>query len=96
MCWDCKTGERKWKGQLGGTFSSSPVLLGDRIHVLNENGEYFEYEANPAKFELVHKGQLGEQVFATPVICGNRFYARVVEFEDGRRQEKLYCLGSPK
>ena len=96
VCWDCETGERKWKGNLGGTFTSSPVLLGDRIHVLNENGEYFEFKANPAAFELVHKGQLGEQVFATPVICGGRFYARVVQFENGHRQELLYCLGAPK
>lgn len=94
MCWDCKTGERRWKGVLGGTFTSSPVLVGDRIHVLNENGEYFVFKADPAKFELLHRGTLGDQVFATPVIVGGRMYARVVEHENGRRQEKLYCLGS--
>ncbi len=94
MCWDCKTGERKWKGVLGGTFSSSPVLVGDRIHVINENGEYFEFKASPSKFELLHKGQLGDQVFATPAICGGRFYVRVAEFEGGERKEKLYCLGA--
>lgn len=94
MCWDCKTGERKWKGVLGGTFSSSPVLLGDHIHVLNENGQYFVFKADPAGFEIVHRGKIGEQVFATPVICGGQFFARVVDYEGDRRQEKIYCLGS--
>jgi outer membrane protein assembly factor BamB len=94
MCWDSKTGERKWKGVLGGTFTSSPVLVGDDIHVINENGEYSVFKANPAKFERIHKGALGEQVFATPVICGGRFYARVVESVNNERVEKLYCLGA--
>jgi outer membrane protein assembly factor BamB len=94
MCWNCKTGERQWKGLLGGTYYSSPVLLGDRIHVISENGEYSEFKADPAKFERVHRAQIGEQVFATPVVCGGRFYARVAEFVDDVRKEKLLCLGA--
>jgi hypothetical protein len=85
-----------WKGILGGTFYSSPVLVGDRIHVLNENGGYYEFKADPSKFELVHKGVLGEKVFATPVICGGRYYARVAVYEDDVRREKLLCLGARK
>ena len=96
MCWNCKSGERMWKGILGGTFYSSPVLVGDRIHVLNENGGYYEFKADPSKFELVHKGVLGEKVFATPVICGGRYYARVAVYEDDVRREKLLCLGARK
>ena len=93
MCWDCRTGERKWKGLLGGTFSSSPVLVGNHIHVINENGEYFQFKADPAGFEVVHKARIGEQVFATPVYCGGRVYARVAVFENDVRKEKLLCLG---
>jgi outer membrane protein assembly factor BamB len=93
MCWDCRTGERKWKGLLGGTFSSSPVLVGDHIHVINENGEYFQFKADPAGFEVVHRARIGEQVFATPVYCGGRVYARVAVFQNDVRREKLLCLG---
>lgn len=93
MCWDCKTGERKWKGLLGGTFSSSPVLVGDRIHVINENGNYFEFEADPTEFKVVHKSQVGDRVFATPAYCGGRVYARVAVLENDVRAEKLICLG---
>ncbi len=96
MCWDCKTGKRRWKGLLGGTFSSSPVLVGDRIHVINENGNYFEFEANPREFKIVHRSQLGEKVFATPAYCGGRVYVRVAVFDHDVRQEKLICLGEAK
>lgn len=94
MCWESRTGERKWKGVLGGTFTSSPVLVGEHVHVLNELGEYFVFKADPSEFQLVHRTQLGEQAFATPVICGGRIYVRVVELVGERRQEKLYCLGA--
>jgi len=93
MCWDCKTGERRWKGLLGGTFSSSPVLVGNHIHVINENGEYFQFKADPANFKVVHKARIGDQVFATPAYCGGRVYARVAVFENDVRKEKLLCLG---
>jgi len=93
MCWDCRTGERRWKGLLGGTFSSSPVLVGDHIHAINENGEYFQFKADPAGFEVVHRARIGEQVFATPVYCGGRVYARVAVFQNDVRKEKLLCLG---
>ncbi len=96
MCWDCRTGQRKWKGILGGTFSSSPVLVGDYIHAINETGDYFKFKADPGKFEVVHKTQIGDEVFATPVFCGGRVYARVAVFENDRRREKLVCLGDPK
>jgi len=92
-CWNCDTGEEVWKSRLGGTFSSSPVLVGDTIYATNEEGDTFLFKASPAKFELLAKNHLGEDVFATPAICGGRIYARVAQRVDGRRQEMLYCLG---
>ncbi len=94
MCWDCQTGQRKWKGVLGGTFSGSPVLVGGDIHVINENGQYFKFNADPGKFKITHKAEIGDQVFATPVFCGGRIYARVAVFEGDQRREKLLCLGN--
>ncbi|GAB4156309.1 MAG: PQQ-binding-like beta-propeller repeat protein [Planctomycetaceae bacterium] len=93
MCWDCKTGEEQWKGRLGGTFSASPVLVDDKIFATNERGRTYIFKANPKKFESVGKNDLGNQVFATPTICGSRIYMRVVEEQNGKRQEMLYCLG---
>ncbi len=93
MCWNAATGEEMWKGRLGGTFSSSPVLVGQQIFVANESGEFFVFAASPTQFELLSKNKLGDQVFATPTIVDSRIYHRVAHFsETGQRQEWLYCL----
>ena len=95
MCWQAETGRQMWKSRLGGTFSSSPVLVGDKIYVTNEAGDFFVYAANPTKFEHLAKNQLGEEVLATPAIAGGRIYHRVAHRdENGARQEVLYCFGT--
>ncbi len=92
-CWDSATGNEMWKGRLGGTFSSSPVLVGDRIYVTNEVGKTFVFKADPKAFELVAENELAGEVFATPAICSSRIYMRVGRSVAGRRQEVLYCIG---
>lgn len=93
MCWLAADGKEQWKGRLGGTFSSSPVLVGDRIYATNEGGENFVFQARPEGFRLLGKSQLGDEVFATPVICGGRIYQRVAVRDGEQRQEYLYCIG---
>jgi outer membrane protein assembly factor BamB len=92
-CFRCDTGEEVWKARLGGTFSSSPVLVGDQIYATNEEGETHIFRADPNRFERIATNQLGQSVFATPVICGSRIYMRVAHDENGNRQEYLYCIG---
>lgn len=94
MCWKSDTGDEVWSGRLGGTFSSSLVLVGDHLLATNEAGKTFVFKANPEEFQLVAENQLGNECFATPAICGSRIYHRVAEEVDGKRQEMLYCLGS--
>ena len=93
MCWKSDTGEEVWKGRLSGTFSSSPVLIGDLIYAGNEEGQTFVFKASTEKLEIVATNQLGNSVFATPAICGGRIYHRIAHDVDGRRQEVLYCIG---
>ena len=92
-CFRCDTGEEVWKGRLGGTFSSSPVMVGDLIYATNEEGITHIFKANPERFEKVGENKLGQSVFATPAICGGRIFARVAHQERGQRQEYLYCIG---
>jgi outer membrane protein assembly factor BamB len=92
-CFRSSDGEEMWKARLGGTFSSSPVLVGELIFAINEEGQAHLFKANPERFERVAENQLGESVFATPTICGSRIYLRVGQNEDGKRQEYVYCLG---
>ena len=93
VCWKCDTGEEVWKGRLGGTFSASPVLVGEHVFATNESGRTFIFKATPEAFDLVAENRLGNEVLATPAICGGHIYLRVAILEQGRRQEMLYCLG---
>ena len=93
MCFDSATGKQMWKSRLGGTFSASPVLVGQNIFATNETGQTFIYKASPKAFELVGKNQLSAEVFATPTFCDNRIYVRLAKRTAAGRQEMLYCLG---
>jgi outer membrane protein assembly factor BamB len=92
-CWKSDTGKEGWKQRLGGTFSASTVLVGDKVYATNEAGETFIFAADPAKFTEVAKNKLGNEAFATPTIAGGRIYHRVADQVEGKRQEMLYCLG---
>jgi outer membrane protein assembly factor BamB len=91
-CWESQSGKELWKGRLGGTFSASPILVGNHIFATNEDGETFIFNANPEKYELIAKNKLGENVLATPTICDSRIYMRVAQQVDGQSQEFLYCI----
>jgi outer membrane protein assembly factor BamB len=91
-CWKSDTGKEQWKKRLGGDFSASPVLVGDKIYATSEAGEIFVYRADPSKFEQLAVNKLGDQAMASPTICGGRIYMRVAEQLDGQRQDMLYCL----
>lgn len=94
-CWVCENGTETWRGRLSGGFSSSPVLVGDRIYATNESGKTFVFRADPVNFEVLAQNQLGDEVMSTPAICGSRIYIRVAHKIGGTRQEMLYCLGTP-
>ncbi|MGY8770701.1 MAG: outer membrane protein assembly factor BamB family protein [Pirellulales bacterium] len=91
-CWKADTGEEMWKARLGGTFTASPVLVGDMLFATNEAGETFIYNANPKEYAEIAKNQLGSEVYSTMVICGDRIYYRAANEVDGKRVETLYCI----
>lgn len=93
VCWKSDTGEEQWKARLGGTFSSSPILVGDLIYATNEAGDTFIYRADPTRFEQLGKNHLGDEILSTPVICDSKIYYRAAKIIDGKRVEYLYCLG---
>jgi len=95
VCWDSATGKERWKHRLGGNFSASPVLLGDRIYAANEAGETHVFRANPDRFESLAVNKLGDEAWATPAICGDRISMRVVTGTGADRREKLVCIGTP-
>jgi len=95
VCWSAETGKELWKNRLGGTISSSPVLVGDKIYATNESGDTFIYKADPKEYQELGKNHLGDQVLSTMVICDSRIYYRAATLNGDDRQEFLYCMGEP-
>ena len=95
VCWDSATGKERWKHRLGGNFSASAVLLGDRIYASSEAGATHVFRASPDRFESLAVNTLGDEAWATPTICGDRIYTRVVTGTGDTRKEKLVCIGTP-
>ena len=93
VCWSAATGEEQWKQRLGGTFSSSPVLVGDTILATSEAGLSHLFRASPDRFESLGENSLGDEVFASPAVCDGRIYFRVADFEGDIRRERLVCVG---
>ncbi|AMV28671.1 outer membrane biogenesis protein BamB [Gemmata sp. SH-PL17] len=94
ICLRSDTGAEVWKGRLGGTFSASPVMVGEHVLAVNEIGRTFVFKATPTEFEILAENRLGDEVFATPAVSGGRVFMRVATKDKGRREEKLYCLGT--
>ncbi|TWT58716.1 outer membrane biogenesis protein BamB [Thalassoglobus neptunius] len=94
MCWDALTGDEIWKGRLGGTFSSSPILIDDKIYATNEEGLTYVFLASPDELQLLAKNQLGEICFASPAVSHDQLFIRYGEMVDGKRQEFLACIST--
>jgi len=91
-CWRGSDGETMWRERLGGDYSSSPVLVGDVIHVFNEQGQGFAFKANSMKYESVGGGKFADDVFSTPSIVGDTMFLRAARQQAGIRQEYLVAL----
>ncbi len=86
-CFDAESGKQIWQERLQGSFSSSPVMVGDLIYATSEAGQTSIFKA-ARKFELVGTNAVQEPVMSTPAICGGQIFLRTTT--------KLYCLGTGK
>jgi outer membrane protein assembly factor BamB len=64
--------------------SSSPIMVGDQILMIAENGEIVVFKAGK-EFEESSRVKLGEGVFASPALADGRLYIRGTTH--------LYCFG---
>lgn len=85
VCLDAKTGEQLWEAELESGFYSSPVLVGDRLYVLDKDGHMYIIKAS-STYELMATIPTGEGTFATPAFLDGRIYLRSVGH--------LYCIES--
>ncbi len=84
VCLDAATGKEQWTQEFKDGFSSSPVLVGDRIYVADIAGVVHIFGV-AAEYKEIGTIEMGEPVYATPAFMNGRIYIR--------GNEKLYCIG---
>jgi outer membrane protein assembly factor BamB len=75
MCLRAATGETLWQKRLRGRFSASPLIVGDKVYLISEEGVTYILKSSP-KFELLAENPLSETMYATPAVLGGRIYFR--------------------
>jgi len=84
-CFDLDSGDEVWQKRLGGSFSSSPVVIDDAIVAANERGTAYVFQA-AGKYKSLGKNSVGgDRILSTPTICGGRIYLRT--------ESALFCIG---
>jgi len=74
-CLDAATGEVRWTGRLGGSFSSSPLFADGKIYVGNRDGQLFVIRPG-AFLDILATNDFGEAIMASPAAVGRAVYVR--------------------
>ena len=84
VCLDAKTGDAKWERESDEGFSSSPVLVGDRLYVIDVTGVMHIVKAAD-DYRQIARIEMGDPVHATPAFVNGRIYIR--------SNTRLTCIG---
>lgn len=93
-CWSASDGELRWRKRLGGNFSASPIVSGDRIYAPNLSGETFVFTASGEGYRELARNRLGNDCYASPVAVDDRLYLRVGNLPGPSRSEQLVCIAA--
>jgi outer membrane protein assembly factor BamB len=74
-CLDVKSGKMMWEHEFDQGFSSSPILVGERVYIIDLSGKVQIFKMD-GQFELVGTADVGEPVYATPAFVDDRVYVR--------------------
>jgi outer membrane protein assembly factor BamB len=84
-CRNAETGKELWSADLEISVLASPLVAGDRVYVIGDEGKGVVVAASPEHKELA-RNDLGECVQATPAFAGGRIYVR--------GEKHLFCIGA--
>lgn len=73
---DSLTGDLKWKLRVGGNFSASPLLFGDRLLLQDEQGVCSVIDLSKAEPEVLHTNEVGERTLASFAVHENTLLLR--------------------
>jgi outer membrane protein assembly factor BamB len=85
VCHDAKTGALVWRQENDEGFYSSPIIVGDRVYIVDRAGVTHVIKVARELSEL-GKSALGEKSDATPAFMDGRIYMRGVT--------NLYCIAA--
>jgi outer membrane protein assembly factor BamB len=85
VCLDAATGKQAWLQEGEEGFNASPIVVGDRIYLVDKKGVVTIFKDGDT-FEKLGSPTLGEETFATPAFLDGRIYARTAT--------KLICIAA--
>ena len=74
-CVDRHTGDVIWNERIGGNYSASPLVAGDRLYCLSEEGKTVVLAAG-REFKVLAENQLPGGFMASPAVDGNALVLR--------------------
>jgi outer membrane protein assembly factor BamB len=83
-CLDAATGKKLWEQEFDNGFYASPVLVGDRVYLMDRKGVTTVFKLGD-QFEKLAQNPLGEKADCTPAFPEGRIYFR--------SEKNLYCVG---
>jgi len=86
-CLDVKKGKLLWEHEFDDGFYSSPILVNDRVYIIDIKGRMQIFKMDD-EFELLGTSTIGEDAYATPAFVGDRIYIRGVTH--------LFCIEEQK
>lgn len=87
VCLDAATGKPAWTQEFDEGFTSSPILVGDRVYATDVGGVTHVFAAaNP--YKKIATNPLGEGVMTTPAVVEGRLFIR--------GEKHLYCIEQPR
>lgn len=78
VCFEAKTGKELWFEETDEGFYASPVLVGERVYLMDRSG-MMHILAPSAEFASLGTPVLGEDAVCTPAVMGNTIYYRGTE-----------------
>jgi outer membrane protein assembly factor BamB len=73
---DAKSGEQAWNEKLPGNFSASPILTGDTLYAVTEDGVCYVVKISPDAAKIQFETDLAERTLASPVLLDGALYLR--------------------
>jgi outer membrane protein assembly factor BamB len=88
-CLDVQTGAEIWEDEIPrgkGVFYSSPILAGNRLYLIREEGTFYVCDVSPAGIQMINQTDFDDFFVATPVLIQNKILLRGDKY--------LYCIGN--